>query len=722
LRRLALLLSVVPALTYAQTPEDLMDLSLEDLMNVKVTTAGKSEQSVSEATSIVSVITREEIKQSGVTTLFDFLKRIPGYFPTMQATWSTISSRGLPHQGNDHFLLLVDGHPQNSIVGQGYQQQDLLPLLDYVEQVEIIRGPGSVLWGSSAVMGIINIITRTHVDKPTITISGNTGLTGGFGERFNSPASQTPNYINYMNSIGDGKGVKGFYSLTAWQANGYRYEDNNQSAVAFPWGSQSRGFGKWPYINKQREGFEIYTKANIDSRTEITARLLKSSFNYVWGEFEGTSDARHELSNRRSYVSVKRNYNFTENFKFELNFYGDYNIQNRGPEKLYSDKYHYIVQDQSNEEFAVGAEGMGTLKVSDTNTLKVGVKVVRTKIGPNRDARLDPRSNTPIATGSDTDTNGNTFSYELPYYGVEPGIDHVGAVYAEDTQIFGNTTVFAGARAEANDYRESGVVFLPRAGVIQKITPRVTGKYIYNTGYLRPSAVYSNTVGYIVDRARAGAFPIQKVDVSERVKSHDLQLAYNTSKTYLAATLFHMSVENFTSWDANNNPQGYKKMGDAYTKGIELEARQKINSDLQIYGNASYAKGHISNSDHQGALSDKRDRTLNYPMYIANLGTNYAFNEKHSMNVNIFAWHDMRYMKGNDERPSGDNSTQYGTLGPEAYIDTNYLVKDFFAKDLDFNLFILNLTDNQDRIGMVTNNGTYRPQGRSIGARFNYEF
>src|SRR5690606_16807465 len=122
------------------------------------------------------------------------------------------------------------------------------------------------------------------------------------------------------------------------------------------------------------------------------------------------------------------------------------------------------VQDQTSEEFAAGVEAMATLKTSNENTLKVGAKVVRTLVGPNRDARLDPTTNTPIDEGSDEDTLGNPFTFAVPYYGTVPGTDDTAAVYFEDFYRFGPASIFAGGRLDSNDFRERGFVFLPRAG------------------------------------------------------------------------------------------------------------------------------------------------------------------------------------------------------------------------------------------------------------------
>src|ERR1051325_10698535 len=123
----ALCLSVGAASTTAQdlqklTPKQWSELSLEDLMQMKVTTASRTEQPLLRSTSVMTVITATDIERAGYRTVYDVLARVPGFFPSTQATWKVVGSRGLMADGNDHILLLVDGHSQNSILAHGYQQ------------------------------------------------------------------------------------------------------------------------------------------------------------------------------------------------------------------------------------------------------------------------------------------------------------------------------------------------------------------------------------------------------------------------------------------------------------------------------------------------------------------------------------------------------------------------------------------------------------------------
>ena len=148
--------------------ELLMELSLADLFNITVTTTSKAEEKLSEAQGVISVMTQNEMKRFGARTLKDVLMRMPGtnMTTTYISDMSCVSIRGDQiHAAANHILLLVNGRPvreaeEGGIKGEVYES---FPVAS-IDRVEVIRGPGSVLYGSNAFSGIINVITK----KPKI--------------------------------------------------------------------------------------------------------------------------------------------------------------------------------------------------------------------------------------------------------------------------------------------------------------------------------------------------------------------------------------------------------------------------------------------------------------------------------------------------------------------------------------------------------------------------
>ena len=140
---------------------DFTALSLEELKNVRIVSATKTPEPLAEVPAAVFVITREDIRRSGVTTIPDALRMAPGVqVARISATEWAINMRGLNQLYSNKLLVLVDGRSVYSHVFSGvfWDVQDTL--LEDIERIEVIRGPGAALWGVNAVNGVINIITR----------------------------------------------------------------------------------------------------------------------------------------------------------------------------------------------------------------------------------------------------------------------------------------------------------------------------------------------------------------------------------------------------------------------------------------------------------------------------------------------------------------------------------------------------------------------------------
>ncbi|MFZ0803681.1 MAG: TonB-dependent receptor [Terriglobales bacterium] len=175
----ALLLS---AACSAQQP-DLIDRSLEDLMNIKVISASKTEQTLSRTASAVFVIAAEDIRRSGATNIPDLLRMVPGVDVAQIGanTWA-VSARGLNGRFSNELLVLVDGRNVYTPTFGGVLWDVLDMPLEDIERIEVIRGPGGTIWGANAVNGVINIITRKASEtQGGMVVAGGGNLDQGFG-------------------------------------------------------------------------------------------------------------------------------------------------------------------------------------------------------------------------------------------------------------------------------------------------------------------------------------------------------------------------------------------------------------------------------------------------------------------------------------------------------------------------------------------------------------
>src|SRR2546428_617733 len=144
---------------------DLTQLPLEELMNLeipKVYAASKIEQKTTEAPSSITIVTADEIKRYGYRTLADVLQSVQGFNASYDRNYAFLGARGVSlGDFNSRVLLLVDGHRVNDNLTDGaFIETAFILDIDLVDRVEIIRGPGSVLYGNNAFFGVINVITR----------------------------------------------------------------------------------------------------------------------------------------------------------------------------------------------------------------------------------------------------------------------------------------------------------------------------------------------------------------------------------------------------------------------------------------------------------------------------------------------------------------------------------------------------------------------------------
>ena len=189
--------------------KDVMDLNPEDLKSVQVYSASMYLQSDREAPSSVTVITAEQIRQFGYRTLADALRSVRGFDVTYDRNYYYVGVRGFSRPGgyNDQILLLINGHRLNDNVYDSAQLGTAFPLdVGLIERIEIVRGPSSSLYGASAFLAVVNVITKTG---PTVAGLEFDGEAGGFGS-----------YQGRSTFGGTYHGVEGLFSGTIYDSAG----------------------------------------------------------------------------------------------------------------------------------------------------------------------------------------------------------------------------------------------------------------------------------------------------------------------------------------------------------------------------------------------------------------------------------------------------------------------------------------------------------------------
>src|SRR5213082_105343 len=179
---------------------DISRMSIEEMMNVEVTSVAKRPQRVADAAAAVFVLTQEDIRRSGAASIPEALRMVPGLQVARidENKWA-IGSRGFNGRFDNKLLVLIDGRSVYTPLFSGvyWNVQDVM--LEDVDRIEVIRGPGATLWGANAVDGVINVITKKakSTQSTVVTAGAGTEERAAGGARYGSKLGDNTYYRAY---------------------------------------------------------------------------------------------------------------------------------------------------------------------------------------------------------------------------------------------------------------------------------------------------------------------------------------------------------------------------------------------------------------------------------------------------------------------------------------------------------------------------------------------
>ncbi|MES2606274.1 MAG: TonB-dependent receptor [Pseudomonadota bacterium] len=193
--------TIVPTVFAQPLASDaLADLSLEELADLQITSVSRREESLSNAPASIFVITAEDIRRSGATTLPEVLRLAPNLqVASIDSVQSAITARGFNNAIGNKLLVLIDGRTIYTPLFSGvfWDMQDTF--LQDIERIEVISGPGATLWGANAVNGVINVITRSAASSNGTLLTGEAGdREQGIGARTGGALGANGNYRFYL--------------------------------------------------------------------------------------------------------------------------------------------------------------------------------------------------------------------------------------------------------------------------------------------------------------------------------------------------------------------------------------------------------------------------------------------------------------------------------------------------------------------------------------------
>ena len=246
---------------------DIADLSIEELGNIQITSVSRHAERLSDAPAAIFVITREDIRRSGATRLPEALRLAPNLeVARVSASSYAISARGFNNTAANKLLVLIDGRIVYTPLFSGlfWDAQDVM--LEDVERIEVISGPGATLWGANAVNGVINVITRRASDTQGAFAYAQSGnLERGYGARYGG-AEGNVSYRAY------GRVFDVFNTSTA---NGATLSDGwskGQAGFRADWGTTANGF------TLQGDGY----RGSLDQVTDQNAHISGANLLARW--------------------------------------------------------------------------------------------------------------------------------------------------------------------------------------------------------------------------------------------------------------------------------------------------------------------------------------------------------------------------------------------------------------------------------------------------------
>ncbi len=709
-----------------------------------VYTASKREQGIKNAPSVMTVYTAEDIKRQGLRSLKEVLERTVGFFSNKSAANPLIGNRGIISGENEHFLLLIDGQNMNSIVDQGPGDYDLFPLISHVKRIEIIRGPGSTMWGGDAAMGVIHIITKDGKDI------------NGFQVNVDAATEDRYQFVNvqYGDHKDDDHDV--MLSFTFAEADGYPKEGSS--------------FGFYPYppeelddpdlarksgpLGRLEDSWELYAKAKQGEYT-LTARasdLKDIRMDDLWALADGNPHLA-KYNKRRDYsINVTRKKEYNKNTSLEARVFTKMIEKSQYfTNPLISRNVKFVEESYASKETAIGFELMFKTLLFERHNLLSGIKFVQTEIDPVYQYDISDLDTTPWIAPPDENHN----ILVIP----DDEDENYAAYIEDDWQVLDNLNLILGLRVDRNTLREKSTKVLPRAGVIWGINSEWTAKYLFNTGYVRPPVAKSFLGQYpvitefdwitwtFVDFAQTG------VQESEEVKTHDLQLSYNTQDTQASLTGYRVVVDNafngLLTTQKIDPTHGflvfYANADEIISHGIEFDFRQKVNDMFDWYGNYSYVcnakldnfenivhdakyeitPGDVKYTDLEITFEKSHfvtdDGTITQiPHKTWNLGMDFLFKDSLSAKTVILNLHYRGWDEMWGENPGMPDT--YEKLDSEHYVDVNFLLEDFLINRFDVSVYVKNLFDNDSWNNTLPWYGYWPDRGQSFGFKVSYIF
>ncbi|MCX6143216.1 MAG: TonB-dependent receptor [Ignavibacteriales bacterium] len=522
----------------------LEDRSLDSLLNIKTTTAAKYLMKASEAPSSISIITSQDIQDHGYQTLDEVLDAARGFYTSYDRNYSYVGIRGFsrPTDYNDRLLLLLNGHTLNEgFYGSAPLGSDFPIDLHAVDYIEIVRGPGSALYGSGAMFAVINIVTKKGVALDAMHVGVQVG---SYGRR--------------QGSFEFGKELKGGVDILI----SGQWADIKGADLYFPeynTDSTSSGIARNLDWEKYYGMLSTIRFGDLTFQGSFTSRskgIPTASYETIF------NDPRSSSLDQVGFAELKYEHELTARLAISLRGYFDlYHYEGNYP---YPDEFDHDGTDNRR----LGTELQARWDLSPTNRLVGGMEFIR-------NYRSDYFNKS---------TDSVLFDGDFPF--------SIASLYAQDEiQISEAITVVAGLRHD--QYSSISSSLTPRFALIANPFASSTAKVLIGQAYRAPNNYELYYADPLLFKSNPGLFP-------EKITTYEFVWDQKISGTTLASiSLYDNTINDLIDprIDPSDSLLQNGNVSKVHARGIEAELMMQLKEGLHFDVSATYGTATNTASD-----------------------------------------------------------------------------------------------------------------------------
>lgn len=692
-------------LSHAQDEE----LSLNELLSldIEVVTASKKAQKLFEAPSNITVITAQQIKEWGVRDMKDALKRVAGWVVTPDRDEYVFSVRGNVADNNQKYLILIDGVRMNSVENFGPGQIIELPNnLSMVQRIEVIRGPGSAVWGPDALAGVVNIITKNaeNLDGNTVVSNVTVGQDGYYVGDFQLGEIVSPTTsLIIMGTVSKQDGREVLQS----QSSGFGIATKNPDY----------GYSQYETVlDKSLPSYSLQAKAKAG---HITLNSMVFSTDVYNRHYEYGSGRENYLSTMKTFVEAA----YTDSllggqYSARLN-----NVWNHAEYRPYAQDTSTKLQTNiswSDKRSSALLDLQRSFLDSKLN-LNGGMDFIYTVCGPNQ--RIDGiNADSPTSTTVKTTTtivnndslraldsikvsgNATGNGYFLDKYLEEV---QTGAYLSIELRPWDKVSLTLASRIDKNENRGTDKFNVnPRAALLLFPFDGTTFKFLYNRGYLRP-ANFQSVAGTVN---------------SETMDQFDAIVMQKIGNVSITGTAFYQRLEGFIY--LLPGAFNFKNSATYESKGAELEVAANIgNHSVWVNGHVTQATAY--DFDPLLAYNNRRldldENLLSYPQWSTSTGLTARF-----LNRALWVTPNLRLVAPTTYRVNSvasrelDADSNYVTTDIMKYLDIS--VGYDITKNWTVSMYMDNALDVTELVPQTVWNGGIEQYGRHVSGKLTAKF